>query len=122
MLYALLLYSQEPDLPENMPEADRKAFSADFGAFNAALGKKDAFRGAQRLRTVDTATTVRVEEGEALVTDGPFAETKEALAGFFLIEAADLDEAIGWAKRIPSARIGSVEIRPIWEDYARRAD
>ncbi|MEN8161300.1 MAG: YciI family protein [Myxococcota bacterium] len=122
MLYALLLYSQESDLPENMPETDRQAFSADFGAFNAELSGKDAFRGAQRLRTADTATTVRVESGQALVTDGPFAETKEALAGFFLIEAADLDEAIGWAKKIPSAHIGSVEIRPIWEGYSGRED
>lgn len=122
MLYAFLLYSQESNLPENLPEAEREAFYADFRAFNAELAQQDAFRGAQRLRTVDTATTVRVEKGEPLVTDGPFAETKEALAGFFLVECADLDAALGWAKRIPSARIGSVEIRPINERYGRPAD
>jgi hypothetical protein len=122
MLYAFLLYSQESDLPENMPEAEREAFYADFRAFNAELSEKDAFRGAQRLRTSDAATTLRVQNGQALVTDGPFAETKENLAGLFLIECGDLDEALGWARRIPSARIGSVEIRPIFEGYGRSVD
>jgi hypothetical protein len=122
MLYTFLLYSQEKDLPENLPEAEREAFYADFRAFNAELAEKDAFRGAQRLRTADTATTVRVEDGKPLVTDGPFAETKEALAGFFLIECGDLDEALTWARKIPSARIGSVEIRPIFEGYSKSVD
>jgi hypothetical protein len=79
-------------------------------------------RTPQRLRTADTATTVRVEDGKPLVTDGPFAETKEALAGFFLIECGDLDEALTWARKIPSARIGSVEIRPIFEGYSKSVD
>lgn len=121
MLYAFLLSSEESALPENMTEEEREAFYADFRAFNAELAEKDAFRGAQRLRTTDSATTVRIRGGEAIVTDGPFAETKEALAGFFLVECADLDEALGFAKRIPSARIGSVEIRPVFENY-RSAD
>ena len=122
MLYAFLLYSQESELPENMPEAEREAFYAEFRAFNAELREKDAFRGAQRLRTADTATTLRIQGGEVLVTDGPFAETKESLAGLFLIECGDLDEALGWARRIPSARIGSVEIRPVFEGYGRSVD
>ena len=117
MKYALLLYSEGGSLPESMDEASREAFQKDFREFNRDLGEKQAFVAAQRLRTTDTATTVRVVDGEALVTDGPFAETKESLAGFFLIECADLDEALDWAKRIPSARVGSVEVRPIWENY-----
>jgi hypothetical protein len=122
MLYALLLYSQESALPERMTEEQRQAFYADFRAFNRELGEKDTFRAAQRLRTADTATTVRVTDGETFVTDGPFAETKEALAGFFLVECADLDEALAWVKRMPSARIGAVEIRPVFEGYGRSAD
>ena len=122
MLYAFLLNSQESALPEHMTEEDREAFYADFRAFNTELREKDAFRGAQRLRTTDTATTVRIVEGDTLVTDGPFAETKEALAGFFLVECADLDEALAYAKKIPSARIGSVEIRPVFQDDAKAAD
>lgn len=122
MLYAFLLNSQEAALPEHMAEEDREAFYADFRAFNAELQEKDAFRGAQRLRTTDSATTVRIVEGETIVTDGPFAETKEALAGFFLVECADLDEALAYARKIPSARIGSVEIRPVFQDYAKAAD
>ena len=121
MQYALLLYSQETALPEAMSEADREAFYADFRAFNEELREKGAYCASQRLRTVDTATTVRVEGGEAFVSDGPFAETKEALAGFYLIECADLDEALGWARRIPCSRIGAVEIRPI-HVYARSVD
>lgn len=122
MLYVFLLNSQESALPEHMTEEDREGFYADFRAFNAELQEKDAFRGAQRLRTTDSATTVRIVEGETIVTDGPFAETKEALAGFFLVECADLDEALAYAKKIPSARIGSVEIRPVFQDYAKAAD
>jgi len=121
MQYALLLYSKESDLPETMSDADRSAFYADFGRFNEEIRAKGAYRDSNRLRTVDTATTVRIEGSEALVTDGPFAETKEALAGFYVIECADLDEALGWARKIPSARIGAVEIRPL-QVYGRSVD
>lgn len=113
MEYALLIYAREGDLPEEMSEAEQEAFYADFRAFNAALREAGAFRSAQRLKTIDTATTVRVEEGEVVHTDGPFAETKECLAGFFLIDVDDLDQALHWASRLPSARIGSVEVRPV---------
>ena len=65
------------------------------------------------LQGVDTATTVRVRRGERVVTDGPFAETKEHLLGYYLVECADLDEAIGWAERIPTASYGSIEVRPV---------
>ena len=113
MQYALLLYSKESDLPDAMAEADREAFYAEFREFVGALQKEGAFLGAQRLEVVDSAVSVRVERGEALVSDGPFAETKEMLAGFFLLECPDRDAAVAWAKRIPSARIGTVEVRPV---------
>ncbi len=113
MEYALLIYSKEEDLPEKMDQAERDAFYADFRAFNEALDKAGARRGGQRLQTVDTATTVRVEGGKVLQTDGPFAETKERLAGFIVIDCEDLDQALHWASRIPSARIGAVEVRPL---------
>lgn len=113
MEYALLIYSKEEDLPDRMSEEDRKAFYADFGEFNQALQKIDAHRGGQRLNTVDTATTVRVEGGQVIQTDGPFSETKERLAGLIVIDVEDLDQALHWAARMPSARIGSVEVRPI---------
>jgi hypothetical protein len=79
---------------------------------------KDAgrFVANEGLGQTDMATTVRVREGETQLTDGPFAETKEYLAGFYLIEAPDLDDALGWAARIPSATYGSVEVRPMWGD------
>ncbi len=119
MKYVLLLYTEESGLPEHMSAEDRQAFQADFRVFNDALREKNTLVDAMRLRHEGTATTVRVSEDEALVTDGPFAETKESLGGLFVLECADLDEALEWAKRIPSARIGSVEVRPIWEDYGR---
>ncbi len=112
MQYALLLYAREEDLPDRMDEAAREAFYADFSEFNKALEEAGILVAARRLDTSETATTVRKRGAEVLTTDGPFAETKEHLAGFFLLECGDLDEALVWAKRIPSARIGSVEVRP----------
>ena len=117
MKYVLLLYSEEEKLPENMPDAEREVFRRDFGEFNAALQQKGAFVDAIRLRRVETATSVVAKNGQTLITDGPFAETKESLAGLFVIDCADLDEALDWAKRIPTARHGTVEVRPAWEDY-----
>lgn len=113
MEYALLIYSREEDLPDHLSDADRQAFYADFAAFNEALREAKAHVDSRRLKTIETATTVRSRDGSVTTTDGPFSETKECLAGFFVIECADLDEALGWAARIPSARIGSVEVRPI---------
>ena len=113
MQYALLIYSEESALPENLPEADREAFYADFSKLVGEIEAKDAFLAGQRLQTTETATTQRVEDGRLVTTDGPFAETRECLAGFLLVEADDLDQALDWAGRLPSARIGAVEVRPI---------
>src|SRR5204863_5147309 len=87
---------------------------ADYGAFNDALAKAGGRSGAgERLQPSSAATTVRVHNSKTDVLDGPYADTKEQLAGYFFIEAADLDEAIAWAQRCPSSRYGSIEIRPI---------
>ncbi len=82
-------------------------------AFGATVKAAGGYLAAEALQPVETATTVRVRNGQLSVFDGPFAETKEQLAGFYLIEAANLDEAISWASRIPPARAGSIEVRPV---------
>ncbi len=113
MRCALLIYTQEPtaDLPPETVAAEMAAYNA-FGDAAAASG---ALRGGDALHPAEMATTVRVRDGQTMTTDGPFAETKEVLGGFYIVEVADLDAAIGWAARIPGANHGSVEIRPIWE-------
>ncbi len=87
---------------------------ADYGTFTQGIVQNGNFKGGERLRPVSTATTVRVRDGKILITDGPFAETREQLGGFYLIDAKNLDEATAIAARIPGARLGSVEVRPIW--------
>ena len=114
MQYMLLIAVNDEDGTQLPPEIEAEIMQ-EYGAFTAALQAQGAMVGGARLRPSDAATTVRVRDGSALVTDGPFAETKEHLGGFYLIEAADLDEAIEWAAKIPGARFGSVEIRPVWE-------
>ena len=92
--------------------------AAEFGeydAFSELLKTRGAYEAGEALQPTATATTVRVVDGQTVATDGPYAETKEALGGFYLVEAADLDEAIDYASRIPGARRGAVEIRPIFE-------
>jgi hypothetical protein len=113
MEYALLFYMDETVLPEKLSPAERDAFAAEMAAVREALERAGALRATQRLTTVDTATTQRVREGKVITTDGPFAETKESLAGFYLIECGDLEEALAWAARVPVARYGSVEVRPL---------
>ena len=109
MQYALLIYRQ-PGVAEALSEQERKADHQDY----LELRKLPAVTGGAALYPAETATTVRVQDGRTLVTDGPFADTKEILAGFYLVEAEDLDAATEIAARIPAARIGgSVEIRPV---------
>jgi hypothetical protein len=113
MQYALLIYGQEPS--EEVPE---DVMTAEFGAydtFTKHLRDRGAMKAGEALQPVATATTVRVADGKTMTTDGPFAETKETLGGFYLVEAADLDEAIGYAAMIPGATHGSIEIRPIFD-------
>ena len=109
MQYMLLIYTVEGD-----DEAQPGSIMEEFGAFTQGIVQSGAFKAADRLKPVATATTVRVRDGKTLNTDGPFAETREQLGGYYLVEARDLDEAVAIAAKIPSARYGSVEVRPVW--------
>jgi len=109
MLYSLLIYENADEITED-PEA-LKRHAAEFGEFVAEVA--DKIRGGAPLRGPDDATTIRIRNGETITTDGPFAETKEVLAGFFLVELDNLDEALAAAAKIPVARYGSVEVRPV---------
>ncbi len=111
MKYILLIYSDENAWTDN----ERESCYVESTELTHQLNAKGQFLGASPLHSVTTATSVRVRDGKRLITDGPFAETREQLGGYFLIEATDLDEAIAIAERIPSARKGTVEIRPIVE-------
>jgi hypothetical protein len=111
MKYLLLIYSDE----KTWTESDREKCVAESTQLIHELQAKKQYLGAAPLHPVALATSVRVRDGKRLVTDGPFAETHEQLGGFFLIEARDLDEALSIAARIPSARKGTVEVRPVRE-------
>jgi len=112
--YLLLIHDTE-SLFATMPPQEIQKMMQAYGSFREELQASGAFRDAARLRPVASATTVRIRDGKKLTTDGPFAETKEQLGGFFLIDVKNLDEAIAWAAKVPSARLGSIEVRPIWE-------
>ena len=112
MQYALLIYDREEDW-KNLTEADRNAMFAEYGTFTREIRETGAYRAGEPLQPSRTATSVRVREGRVLSTDGPYAETREQLGGFYVVEAANLDEAVAMAARIPSARIGTVEVRPL---------
>jgi hypothetical protein len=113
MRYLLLIYGPE-DVPDPTPDEQGQVMAA-YNAFTEHIRSKNAYLGGEALEPTPTATTVRVRDGQTLTTDGPFAETKEALGGYYLVEAEDLDEAIDFAARIPGAQSGSIEVRPIWE-------
>ena len=110
MQYLLLIYSAESE----EAAADQNALMAEYGAFTQGIVQSGAFKSADRLRPVATATTVRIRDGKTLTTDGPFAETREQLGGYYLIEAKDLDEAVAIAAKVPTAKYGSIEVRPVW--------
>jgi hypothetical protein len=112
MEYMLLIYDRETDW-QKMSEKDRGAMFQEYGRFTESLKKNGNLKGGNPLDPVTSATTVRVRDGKTLTTDGPFAETREQLGGYYLIEAKDLDEATSIAARVPSARTGSIEVRPI---------
>ena len=112
MQYLLLIYDEE-NVWSTMSESDRNAVYAEYGAYTNALQVSGALVGANQLQPTATATSVRIRGGEQLVTDGPFAETKEALGGYYLIDVDTIDEALEWAAKIPSARYGTIEVRPI---------
>jgi len=113
MRYALLIYTTEQT--EQPPEDVAQAEIEGYNSFTSHIKDRGAYEAGEALDSTATATTVRVRDGKTLTTDGPFAETKEALGGFYLVQAADLDEAIAYAAMIPGARHGSIEVRPIYE-------
>jgi hypothetical protein len=121
MQYLLLIYSDEAT--KHATPDETAAMMKEYGVFTASITKSGNMRGGDALQPTSTATTVRVRDGKTLTTDGPFAETREQLGGYYLIEAKDLDEATKIAARIPTARIGSIEVRPVMElppDYKRQ--
>jgi hypothetical protein len=112
MQYLLLIYAAESQW-STMTEEQGAKMMAEYGTFTQGIIASENYKGGNRLHPVAKATTVRVRDGKTVMTDGPFAETKEQLGGYYLIEAADLDEATAIAARIPGARLGSIEVRPI---------
>ena len=116
MKYAMLIYTGEAQEVTATPE-ELRAMYASYGGFTAEVHEKKVYLGGEALKPTTTATTVRVRDGKTTVTDGPFAETREQLGGFYLLDCKDLDEAIEYAAKIPGASVGSVEVRPVfvWE-------
>jgi hypothetical protein len=113
MQYLLMIYSKEGAW-EKLSVAEQQQGLAAYKAFTEALKKSDALVGSNRLRPASTATTVRIANGKSQVLDGPYADTKEQLGGYYLIDVADLDAALAWASRCPGASHGIVEVRPVW--------
>jgi hypothetical protein len=110
--YLCLIYDDESKWG-TMPQAEAEAMMGEYFAFTEGIKKSGHYLGGEALKPTQTASTVRVRSGKISTTDGPFAETKEQLGGYYLIDAKDLNDAIQVAAKIPSARIGSVEVRPI---------
>lgn len=114
MRYLALIYSQEAD-PSTVPSEQWQTITEAYTKFSADAKAAGVMLAGDALQPTSTATTVRVRDGKTITTDGPFAETREALGGFYIFEAKDLDEAIEWAARLPGSWWGSVEVRPILE-------
>ena len=114
MKYLCLIYSDETMWPK-LSKADADSMMAEYMAFTESVKKSGHYLGGNRLQPTHTSTTLRSRNGKLSTTDGPFAETKEQLGGYYLIEARDLNDAIQIAGRIPSVRVGSIEVRPIAE-------
>jgi hypothetical protein len=113
MNYLLLIYTSEAE--ENaLSESEMKKLMGEYTEFTKSIIQSGAFKAADRLRPVSSASTVRIRNGKTAITDGPFAETREQLGGYYLVDAKNLDEATAIAARIPGARTGSIEVRPVW--------
>ena len=119
MRYVLLVYSEEARLAQ-MSQQDLGAMFGTYKALKSELAETGCKQTGEALESMEKATCVRLRNGKRLVTDGPFAETKEQLGGFYLLECKDLDEAIAWAAKIPSVNDGTIEIRPVWEFAAEQ--
>ncbi len=114
MEYLLMIHSDEKAMQAASKEENAARLAA-YGAYMQAMAQAGVSKGGQRLHPASTATTVRVKNGKTSVLNGPYAEVKEQLGGYFLIEAPDLDQAIAWAARCPGAQDGAIEVRPIWQ-------
>jgi hypothetical protein len=112
MQYLLMIYRNEAEQAKMDATAGQK-MRGDYGAFTQSIIQSGNFKAGDALQPTSTATTVRVRDGKTLTTDGPFAETREQLGGYYLVEAKDLDAALEIAARIPGAKVGSIEVRPI---------
>ena len=112
MQYLLMIYRSEAEFG-NMDAAARQTMMGDYGAFTQSIIQSGHFKAGDGLQPTTTATSVRVRDGKILTTDGPFAETREQLGGYYLVEAKDLDTALGVAARIPGAKTGTIEVRPV---------
>jgi hypothetical protein len=116
MQYMLLIYN-EPGGWESMPTEQQQAVYEAYGTFTEELRASGKLVGGDALQPISTATSIRVRDGETLTTDGPFAETKEVLGGYYLIDVDTIDEALEWAAKIPGAAYGTIEVRPVVTDY-----
>lgn len=114
MKYMLLIHDDEQGWAK-LSDAERQKIYAEYGQFGQSVKASGNYLAGAQLQPTTTATSVRVRDGKRLVTDGPFAETREQLGGYYLVEAKNLDEAIGIAARIPSASFGTIEVRPVVE-------
>ena len=112
--YAALIWRVESEQPEQGSPASRQLYQA-WGAFNRDVAEAGVMSSGTGLQSSATATSVRVRESKTLITDGPFAETREQLGGVLIFDCKDLDEAIMWASRVPDAQNGCIELRPLWE-------
>jgi hypothetical protein len=124
MRYAILIYDENTaNPPPEPPDPETWAqVMGDYNGYTQMLRDGGHYLGGEALQPVPTATTVRIKDGESLITDGPFAETKEALGGFYLVEAKDLDEALDLAAKCPGAKVGSVEVRPVFDTSSTATD
>ncbi len=111
----LLIIAEDESVYETAPSDQLQTIGAEYAVFGEEMGKRGVLEGGERLRPTTDATTVRVKNGDVVTTDGPFAETKEQVGGYYVVNCKDLDEAIEVAAKIPAARNGSIEVRPIWE-------
>src|SRR5882757_2584726 len=114
MRYLMLICGDESAMQAASP-AEGSAMMAEYMKFGEEMTKRGVLQGGERLHATSDATTVQLRNGEVLTSDGPFAETKEQIGGYYVVDAKDLDEAIEIAAKIPGARLGTIEVRPIWE-------